>query len=93
MGPPRDDKRLAVYCWSAALWHARGHAEDPQQQRSEAEVVAPGVVARWFFRGDLAAARALLRTPRYGPPLRSRSRFNRRRHRLTELFVRLREAV
>jgi hypothetical protein len=68
---------------------AIGHAEDPQQPMSDAEVMTTGLVAMWFFRGHCEAARALLSTPRYVPHRLSRSRVNRRLHRLTALFVRL----
>src|SRR5215475_14313513 len=56
---------------------------------SDAEVITTGLVAMWFFRGHFEAARALLSTPRYMPHMLSRSRLNRRCHRLTDLFVRL----
>jgi hypothetical protein len=82
-----DGKILAVYCLSADLLNAIGHAEDPQQQLSDAEVITTGLVAMWCFRGNFEAARALLSTPRSMPPMRSRSRVNRRLHRLTDLFV------
>ena len=85
---PMDDNILAVYGLSAEVLHAIGHAEDPQQPRSAAEVMTTGWVAMWFFRGNGEAARALLSTPRSGPHRLSRSRVNRRLHRLTELCVR-----
>jgi Transposase DDE domain len=69
--------------------HALGHAEDPQQQMSDAAVIATGLVAMWFFRGNFEAARALLSMPRSMPHMLSRSRLNRRLHRRTDLFVRL----
>jgi Transposase DDE domain len=84
-----DDKILAVYCLSADLLNAIGHAEDPQQQMSDAEVITTGLVAMLFFRGNFEAARAFLSTPRYMPHMLSRSRLNRRRHRLTDLFLML----
>ena len=84
-----DDKILAVYCLSADILNAIGPAEDPQQQMSDAEVITTGLVAMLFFRGNVEAARALLSMPRYVPHMLSRSRLNRRLHRLTDLFVRL----
>jgi hypothetical protein len=84
-----DDKILAVYGLSADILHAIGHAEDPPQQLRDAEVITTGVVAMWFFRGNCEAARALLSTPRSMPRMLSRSRVNRRLHRLTDLFVML----
>jgi hypothetical protein len=59
-----DDTILAVYCLSADILNALGHAEDPQQQMSDAEVITTGVVAMWCFRGNFEAARALLSMPR-----------------------------
>jgi hypothetical protein len=84
-----DDKILAVYCLSADVLNAISHAEDPQQQMSDAEVITTGLVAMLFFRGNFEAARALLSAPRYMPHMLSRSRLNRRLHRLTDLFVML----
>jgi hypothetical protein len=84
-----DDKILAVDGLSADRLHAIGHAEDPPQQRSAAEVITTGLVARLFLRGNFEAACALLSMPRDLPHLRSRRRVNRRLHRLTDLFVRL----
>jgi hypothetical protein len=83
-----DDKILAMSCLSADLLNALGPAEDPQPQMSDAEVITTGVGAMWFFRGNFAAARALLSMPRYRPHMLSRSRLNRRLPRLTDLFVR-----
>ena len=84
-----DEKILAVYGLNADILNAIGHAEDPQQQMSDAEVITTGLVAMLFCRGNFEAARALLRMPRYIPHRLSRSRVNRRLHRLTDLFVRL----
>jgi hypothetical protein len=84
-----DDKILAVYCMRADILNAIGHAEDPQQQMRDAEVITTGLVAMWCFRGNFEAARALLSTPRYVPHRLSRSRLNRRLPRLTDLFLML----
>jgi hypothetical protein len=40
-----DDKILAVYGLSADILQAIGHAEDPHQQMSDAEVITTGLVA------------------------------------------------
>ena len=40
-----DDKILAVYGLSADILTAIGHAEDPQPQMSDAEVITTGLVA------------------------------------------------
>jgi hypothetical protein len=84
-----DDKIVAIYCLCADLLAVIGHVEEAQQRMSDAEVITTGLVAMLFFRGNFEAARALLRTPRYMPHMLSRSRLNRRLHRLMDLFVRL----
>ena len=84
-----DEKMLSLYCLCADCLRALGHAERPQQQMSDAEVVTTTVVAMLFFRGNVEAARALLSMPRYMPHRLSRSRVNRRLHRRTDLFVML----
>ena len=47
---PMDEKILALYGLSADVLNAIGHAEDPQQQMSDAEVITTGLVAMLFFR-------------------------------------------
>jgi hypothetical protein len=84
-----DEKILTLYCLCADCLQVLGHAERPQQQMSDAEVVTTAFVAMLFFRGNVEAARALLSVPRYMPHRLSRRRVNRRLHRLTDLFVRL----
>ncbi len=84
-----DAKILAIYGWCADRLQAISHAEDPQQQMSDAEVITTGLVAMLSFRGNCESARALLSAPRYIPHMLSRSRLNRRLHRLNELFLTL----
>lgn len=73
-----DEKILAISCLCADFLQALGHAEDPQQKMSDAEVITTAFVARRFFRGNFEAARALLCARWYMPHMRSRSRLNRR---------------
>jgi hypothetical protein len=84
-----DENILAIYGVCADVLQALGHAAAPPQQMSDAEVITTGLVAMLFLRGNFAAARALLSTPRSMPHMLSRSRLNRRLHRLTDLFVML----
>jgi hypothetical protein len=84
-----DEKILAIYCLCADFLQALGHVEAPQQKMSDAEVITTAFVAMLFFRGNFEAARILLRSPWYMPHMRSRSRLNRRLHRLTDLFMML----
>jgi hypothetical protein len=82
-----DAKILAIYCVCADLLKAIGHVADPQQQMSNAEVITTGLVAMLCFPGNDESARALLSVPRYIPHMLSRSRLNRRLHRLNELSL------
>jgi hypothetical protein len=50
---------------SADILNAIGHAEDPQQQMSDAEDITAGLVAMLFFRGNFEAARPLERAVVY----------------------------
>jgi hypothetical protein len=84
-----DEKILAIYGLCADFLQALGHAEEPQQRMSDAEVVTTAVVAMLFFRGNFEAARALLCAPWYLPHMLSRSRLNRRLHRLNDLLLTL----
>ena len=88
-----DDNILSMYCLCADVVKATGHTEAPQQRRSDAEVISTGLVALLCFRGNFESARALLRAPRYIPPMLSRSRVNRSLHRLKELLLRIFELL
>ena len=63
-----------------------GHVEDPQHKMSDAEVITTGLVAMLLWRGNFEAARARLSAPHSMPHMLSRSRLNRRLHRLKDLF-------
>jgi hypothetical protein len=82
-----DDKIIAIYCLCADILDTIGHVEDPQQRMSDAEVITTGFVAMLFLRSNFGAARTLLSTSRYMPRMLSRSRLNRRLHRLADLFL------
>jgi hypothetical protein len=88
-----DEQILAIYGVGADLLKASGHVEDSQQKRRDAEVITTALVAMLFFRGNFASARILLSGPQYIPHMLSRSRLNRRLHRLKELFVTLCELL
>jgi DDE family transposase len=88
-----DEKILAIHCLCADALQALGHAGEPQQKMSDAEVVTTAVVAMLFFRGNVEAARALLCARWYMPHMLSRSRLNRRLHRLNNLLITLFELL
>src|SRR5262245_61591567 len=81
------DQIVAIYGLCADILDALGHVEDPQQRVSDAEVVTTGLVVMLFLRSNCGAARTLLSTSRSIPHMLSRSRLNRRLHRLRDLFL------
>lgn len=61
---------------------AYGHHEDVQRQMSDAEVLTTALVAMLYFGGNFERARWFMRDQGYVLKMLSRSRFNRRLHRL-----------
>jgi hypothetical protein len=84
-----DDQILAIYCLCNDFLKALHHAEDRQHKMTDAEIMTTALVAMLFFGGNFEHARALLSTSQYMPTMLSRSRFNRRLHRIEELFATL----
>lgn len=84
-----DTQIVAVYCLCDDLLKALYHAEDPQCQVSDAEVMTAAVIAMLYFRGNFEAARRFLHDQGYLPQALSKSRFNRRLHRIADLFLTL----
>jgi hypothetical protein len=65
------------------------HYEDKQCQMTDAEVMTTALVAALQFRGNYELSRRLLQEQGYIPVMLNRSRFNRRLHRLADLFLTL----
>jgi hypothetical protein len=65
------------------------HYEDSQCRISDAEVMTTAIVAMLYFKGNLCLASQCLYEHRYIPNMLSRSRFNRRLHRIADLFLTL----
>jgi len=84
-----DYQIILVYCVCADLLLALHHAEDPQCQMSDAEVMTTALVAALYFGGKYERARELLQEQGYIPQMLSKSQFSRRLHRLDALFVTL----
>lgn len=82
-----DDQIVAIYCWCDDVLKALDHDEDPQRQMSDAEVMTTAIVAALHFRGNGERARELLGSGGYIPPMRGKSRFNRRLHAMYELLL------
>jgi hypothetical protein len=84
-----DNQIVAVYCLCDDLLKALYHYEDRQCQMSDAEVMTTAIIAMLYFRGNYEVARRFLRDHGYIPHALSKSRFNRRLHRIAELFLTL----
>jgi hypothetical protein len=84
-----DSQIVAVYCLCDDLLKALYHHEDRQCQMSDAEVMTAAIIAMLYFRGNFEAARRFLRDQGYIPNMLSKSRFNRRLHRIAGLFLTL----
>ena len=82
-----DDKIIATFCLCDDLLKAMHHQEDHQCQMNDAEIMTTAFIASLFFRGQHESARAMLKQQGYIPHMLSKSRFNRRLHRIKELFI------
>lgn len=82
-----DDRIITIYCFCDDCLKALHHRHDPQCAMSDAEVLTTAIVAAVFFRGNLEAARTYLRDAHWIPQMLSKSRLNRRLHRIRELLL------
>jgi hypothetical protein len=82
-----DDKIIATFCLCDDLLQAIHHQESLQAQMNDAEVMTTALVAALFFRGNHECARAMLKQHGYIPHMLSKSRFNRRLHRVKDIFI------
>ena len=81
-----DDKIIATFCLCDDLLKTIHHQEDCQCQMNDAEIMTTACIASLFFRGNHESARAMLKQHGYIPHMVSKSRFNRRLHRLKALL-------
>lgn len=82
-----DDQIIAVFCLIDDMLKALRHYEDKQCQMRDAEVMTTALVAMLHFRGNFELARHMLYEQGYIPTMLSKSRFNRRLYRLTDLVL------
>lgn len=82
-----DDKIIATFCLCDDLLKAMQHQENRQCQMNDAEIMTTACIASLFFRGNHESARAMLKQHGYIPHMVSKSRFNRRLHRIKEIFI------
>src|SRR5262249_31540973 len=84
---PMDDKIIATFCLCDDLLKAMHHQENRQCQMNDAEILTTACTAALFFRGNHESARAMLKQHGYIPDMLSKSRFNRRLHRMKEICL------
>ena len=82
-----DDTIIATFCLCDDLLKAIHHPEDCQYQMNDAEILTTAFIASLFFRGNHESARSMLKQHGYIPRMVSKSRFNRRLHRIKEIFI------
>ncbi len=84
-----DGQIIAVYCLNADMLRALGHRDDGQWHLTDAEVMTIALVAALFFGGNYALTCAFLHEQHYMQRMLSPRRFNRRLHRVKDLFLTL----
>ncbi len=82
------EKIITIYCFFDELLRAIGHRDDPQAQLCTAEVMTIATVAAEFFTGNQQKALDFLTSHGYIKPF-SKSRLNRRLHRIPETLWQL----
>lgn len=84
-----DTQIVAVFCLCEDMLKAIHHYEDPQVRMTDAEVMTTAIIAAMCFGGNFEHARKALKAEGYIPKMLSKSRFNRRLHRIHDLFLTL----
>ncbi len=82
-----DNQIVAIFCLCDDILKGFHHHEDTQCKMSDAEVMTTSIVAAVFFGGNMETARTFLKEQGYIPSMLGKSRFNRRQHRIAELFL------
>ncbi len=84
-----DTQIVVVFCLCDDLLKSLHHHEDAQCQMTDAEVMTTAIVAMLYFKGNFCWASRYLVEYHYIPNMLSKSRFNRRLHRMADLFLAL----
>lgn len=84
-----DTQIIVVYCLCADMLTALHHHEDKQRQMSDAEVMTTAIIAALYFKGNFCLASRVLYDGNYIPGMLGKSRFNRRLHAISDLFLTL----
>ena len=86
MDDSMDTQIVIIYSLVDDILKASHHYENPQGFMSDAEVCTTAIVAMIYFGGNFEHSRKLLCSSYYIPNMLSKSRFNRRLHRLEPVF-------
>lgn len=84
-----DTQIIVVFCLCADMLKSLQHYEDAQCQMSDAEVMTTAIIAMLYFKGNFSLASCYLYEQNYIPKMLGKSRFNRRLHRIADLFLTL----
>ena len=82
-----DTQIVAIFCLCDDILKGLHHHEDKQCKMSDAEVMTTSIVSAIFFSGNMETACSFLKEQGYIPSMLAKSRFNRRQHRMAELFL------
>ena len=81
------DTITVTYCVCDDLLKAAGHRDDPQCKITTAKVCTIAIVAAREFGGNFEKARIFLHEHGYIPDMISKSRLNRRIHKLSSILL------
>jgi len=84
-----DTQIIAIFCLCDDMLKALLYRDDPQSQMTAAEVMTTAILAALRFGGNFEEARRMLQAEGYIPGMLGKSRFNRRLHRIHDLFLTL----
>jgi hypothetical protein len=88
-GELMDTQIVVVFCLVDDMLKALHHHQDAQCRMTDAEVMTTALVAMLYFKGNFCLASRFLYAYGYIPNMLSKSRFNRRLHRIAALFLTL----
>jgi len=84
-----DTQIIVIFCLCEDMLKSLHHYEDSQRKMSDAEVMTTALVAALYFKGNFLMASRFMYDMGYIPNMLSKSRFNRRLHAISELFLTL----
>lgn len=80
---------VAVYAIVDDILKGMNHQDDVRAKMMDAEVITTAIVAMLYFHGNFESSRIFMRESGYIPEMLSKSRFNRRLHKVKDWFLTL----